>query len=72
MWRAKENDFRTYSVQQIVFHIERNAILGTASPEMKRPDSSCSQALSSMHVPAQPSKARCMRQTLCIKSLNNF
>jgi hypothetical protein len=34
MWRAKENDFRAYSVQQIVFHIERNAILGTASPEM--------------------------------------
>jgi len=38
MWRAKENDFRTYSVQQIVFHIERNAVLGTESPEMKRPD----------------------------------
>jgi len=59
-------------VQQIVFHIERNAILGTASPEMKRPDSSCSQALSHTHVPTQPSKASFMRQTLCNKSLNNF
>lgn len=72
MWRAKENDFRTCTVQQIVFHIERNAILGTASPEMKRPDSSCSQALSHRHVPTQHSKARFMRQTLRNKSLNNF
>jgi hypothetical protein len=62
MWRAKENDFRSYSVQQIVFHIERNAILGRASPEMKRPDCSYSQALSRTHVATRPSNARFMRQ----------
>lgn len=72
MWRAKENDFRAYSVQQIVFHIERNAILSTASPEMKCPDSSCSQALSRTHISTQPSKARFMLQTLGNKSLKNF
>lgn len=72
MWQAKENDFRTYSVQQIVFHIERNANLRTAPLEMKRPDSSCSRASSRMHVPIQLSKARFVRQKLRIKCLNNF
>ena len=37
MWRAKENDYTSYSVQQVVFHIERNAFLGTALPEMELP-----------------------------------
>lgn len=70
MWRAKENDYRTYSVQQIVFHIERNAILGTAPAEMKLPHRSCSQALSGTQVQTQPSKASFILQTVSIKSLN--
>jgi hypothetical protein len=70
MWRAKENDYRTYSVQQIVFHIERNAILGTAPPQMKLPHSSCSQALSRMQDQTQPSNASFTLQTISIKNLN--